>query len=104
VDTSALLEAAMLTCFGLSWPVSSFRMLRARRPEGRSIGCALIVLCGYGAGLAAKVASVPADAPLPGLFWFYLLNSVSILVNIALQRHFASSTAHIDSPAIAATY
>ena len=55
MDTAHLLEVAMLTCFGVSWPLGALRMLRSRRAEGRGLMPTALILAGYLAGLGAKV-------------------------------------------------
>lgn len=83
--TAFLLEALMLTCFGLAWPIANLRMLRTGRAEGKGMAFTMIILCGYLAGAAAKVALPGISAPLPPLFWVYLVNAASVGTNLALQ-------------------
>jgi hypothetical protein len=84
----ALLEAAMLLCFGVAWPVANLRMLRVRRSEGKGLGFTLMILCGYLAGASAKLVMAAHGAVLAPLFWLYMLNAGSVAVNIALQWRF----------------
>jgi hypothetical protein len=81
----ALLEAAMMLCFGIAWPVASLRMLRSRRPEGKGLVFTAIILSGYIAGALAKLASAAHGHELPPVFWLYLLNTVSVCANLLLQ-------------------
>ena len=39
------------------------------------------------AGAAAKVVGIAQGHPLPPVFWLYLLNTLSVAVNLALQWH-----------------
>jgi len=89
--TAVLLEALMLACFGLALPIANLRMLRTGRAEGKGVAFTMIILCGYLAGAAAKVALVGNGAQLPPLFWLYLVNVASVGVNLALQWHFSRS-------------
>ena len=89
--TAVLLEALMLTCFGLAWPIANLRMLRTGRAEGKGMAFTMIILCGYLAGAAAKVALAGTSAPLPPLFWLYLVNAASVGTNLALQWRFSRS-------------
>lgn len=82
------LEAAMLVCFGLAWPLANLRMLRHRRVEGRGLLPTGLVLAGYMAGIAAKL-SAGGGGGLPPIFWLYLLNAASVSLNMALQWYFA---------------
>lgn len=88
MDTAPMLEVAMLTCFGISWPPAAWRMLRRRRAEGRGVLPTGLVLAGYLAGLAAKVCIACDSGVLPPIFWLYLLNAISVSVNLALQWHY----------------
>jgi hypothetical protein len=45
----------MLVCFGLSWPVSIARTLRAKAVSGKSPYFIGIVILGYAFGLAHKI-------------------------------------------------
>jgi hypothetical protein len=85
--TPVLLEALMLTCFGLAWPVANIRMLRTGRPEGKGLAFTLIILCGYLAGATAKLVVVSASMPLAPVFWLYVLNATSVGTNLVLQWH-----------------
>lgn len=88
MDTAHLLEALMLACFGISWPLAAWRMLRLRRAEGRGLLPTALVLAGYLAGLTAKVCAACGGGTLAPIFWLYLLNATSVSVNLALQWHF----------------
>lgn len=91
VPTAVLLEALMLTCFGLAWPIANVRLLRTGRAEGKGTTFTIIILCGYLAGAAAKVALPGTSAQLPPLFWLYLFNAASVGTNLALQWRFSRS-------------
>ena len=52
-----LLEATMMLCFGIAWPLANLRMLRTGRAEGKGLMFTLIILCGYGAGLGGQVGA-----------------------------------------------
>jgi hypothetical protein len=83
-----LLEALMLTCFGLAWPMANLRMLRTGQAEGKGLGFTLIIFCGYLAGAAAKIALATVTTPLAPVFWLYALNATSVGLNLALQWYF----------------
>lgn len=92
IDAAAaavLLEAIMLICFGLAWPIANLRMLRIGRAEGKGMAFTMIILCGHLAGAVAKLALVGTGVPLPPLFWLYALNAASVGINLALQWHFS---------------
>jgi hypothetical protein len=87
VSAPVLLEGLMLTCFGLAWPMANLRMLRTGRAEGKGLVFTLIILCGYLAGAAAKIALSTAATPLAPVFWLYALNATSVGMNLVLQWH-----------------
>jgi hypothetical protein len=85
-NTPMLLEAAMLICFGVAWPIATVRMLRTGRAEGRGLGFTLIIWVGYLAGAASKLVAPDAGhEPLPPVFWLYVLNSFTVGANAWLQ-------------------
>ncbi len=51
----SIFEAGMLICFGLSWPISIAKTLRAKRVEGKSPLFMAAVLLGYASGMLHKV-------------------------------------------------
>ncbi len=87
-----LLEAAMLICFGIAWPLVSLRMLRTRRADGKGLTFTLIILCGYLVGASAKLLAANQGAALAPVFWLYLLNAASVGVNLSLQWFFGRRT------------
>jgi hypothetical protein len=81
-----LLEAAMLLCFGVAWPIATIRMLKTGHAEGKGLGFTMVIWTGYLAGALSKVVAADApDIPLPPVFWLYLLNSVTVGINAWLQ-------------------
>lgn len=80
-----LLEAAMLVCFGVAWPLANLRMLRSGRAEGKGAVFTAIILCGYVAGALAKLALASHGHTLPPVFWLYALNTLSVGGNLLLQ-------------------
>ena len=87
--TPMLLEALMLVCFGIAWPLANLRMLRTRRPEGKGLVFTLVILLGYAAGASAKLLHLAAGRPLEPVFWLYALNASSVSLNLFLQWHLA---------------
>jgi len=52
-----LLEAIMVISFGVSWPISIMKSLRAKTAKGKSLFFLLLILLGYAAGIASKIVS-----------------------------------------------
>ncbi len=90
------LEALMLICFGVAWPLNLLSMLRGRRPQGKGLTFTIIIWCGYVAGAMAKIAvSAGTDAPVSPVFWLYLLNTFTVGLNAWFYRRLQNA-----SPAI----
>jgi len=76
------LEALMLICFGVAWPMNLISMLRCQRVQGKGLTFTTIIWCGYLAGATAKLALwTGTDAPLSPVFWLYMFNSVTVGLN-----------------------
>lgn len=97
IDVSALgqaLEAGMLLCFGVSWPVDVMKTLRTRRTEGKSLAFMSLVLTGYVLGLSGKMAKATGPGAL--LEWvaaLYVFNAVIIIVDIVITMRIRKTVA-----------
>lgn len=75
-----ILEAGMLVCFGLSWPMNAWKAYKARTAAGTSWQFLALICLGYACGVAAKFS-------LGTLNWVvavYLLNCVFLAINWAV--------------------
>ena len=83
-----LLEALTIFCFGMSWPISIRKSWVSRTAKGKSVLFEIILLVGYGIGIARKIIQLTcmgAGGFLFGLsFAFYIINSLAITIDIAL--------------------
>ena len=52
---SSILEATMLVCFGLSWPMNVIKAVKARSAKSMSLPFILLIIFGYVAGIGAKI-------------------------------------------------
>lgn len=75
-----ILEAAMLICFGLSWPINAYKNFKAGTAAGTSWQFILLITVGYLAGIAAKFA---ADM-INWVLIVYFINLVCLGVNWAV--------------------
>ena len=84
-------EAAMLICFGVSWPVAIFKTWRTRRTEGKSLAFLVLVLLGYLAGVTSKFlrAAAMSGTPEP-VTALYALNALFVAVDLTLCLRFRS--------------
>ena len=91
-NVTNLLEALMIFCFGLSWPISIRKSLVSRTAKGKSVFFELFLWIGYIFGIARKVILfMQANAAGTSLDWifylgwfFYVLNMVEITIDIIL--------------------
>jgi hypothetical protein len=85
---SDLLEAAMILCFGLSWPISIYRSYVSRTAKGKSLFFEVFLWIGYIFGIVRKVLQFSAGSEGSVLFYlgwfFYILNLVEIMIDMAL--------------------
>lgn len=75
-----LLEAGMLICFGLSWPMNAYKAYRAKTAIGTSWQFLALICAGYACGVAAKLT-------LGSLNWVlavYILNCFFLAANWAV--------------------
>ena len=64
-------------------------MLRTRQAAGKGVAFTALILTGYLAGAASKVAAISTGHPLAPVFWLYAFNAFSVGVNVALQWRYA---------------
>ena len=50
-----LFEVLMLVCFGLSWPFNIMKSWKSRTARGKSVLFEVMILIGYGCGVAGKI-------------------------------------------------
>jgi hypothetical protein len=77
------LEAMMMICFGVSWPVAIAKTLRTRSVKGMSLFFLVVVELGYFAGILSKL--------LGRLDWvvaLYVMNFAFVGFEIILYRRY----------------
>lgn len=75
-----LLETIMMILFGLSWPMNIIRSVRSRTAKGKSGLFLCLIILGYLAGIAAKIAA----GSITYVLFFYALNILMVSVDLAL--------------------
>lgn len=75
-----ILEAAMVICFGVSWPMSILKSWRSRTSRGKSIQFIFLILIGYVCGIASKLFS----GRITYVFFFYVLNLIMVSIDCGL--------------------
>ena len=82
---SEVLEAAMVICFGISWPLNIQKLIRSRTAKGTSVLFYFFIWIGYIFGLASKAIKAANGIETPGYVWFfYILNTVMVSCGIIL--------------------
>lgn len=77
---SEILESVMLICFGLSWPVSVVKNIKAHTAKSMSLPFILLIITGYIAGISAKIISHNFSYVLAIYFVNLLFVSVNLVV------------------------
>lgn len=73
-----ILESAMLLCFGLSWPISVVKNLKAKTAKSTSLPFILLIITGYVAGIGAKFISHRINYVLA----VYIFNIIMVTANL----------------------
>lgn len=83
-----LLEALMILCFGLSWPISIRKSWISRTAKGKSLFFEVFIWIGYVFGIANKFLQYNANPERSWIFFlawaFYFLNITEITIDIIL--------------------
>lgn len=75
----SVFEALMLIAFGVSWPVSIVRSIKARSSEGKSLLYLILLELAYICGILHKLI-VSLDIVLA----LYIINFIMVSIDIAL--------------------
>ena len=83
-----LMEAVMILCFGLSWPISIRKSWVSRTAKGKSLFFECFIWIGYVFGIARKFMQLGMGVETSWLFYlewfFYFLNIAEITIDIIL--------------------
>ena len=77
---SSILEAIMLICFGLSWPINTMKAYKARSAKNMSLPFILMIILGYIAGISAKLLMNQTNYVLVVYFINLVVVSLNLLV------------------------
>lgn len=75
-----IFESIMLICFGLSWPMSVVKNVKARTAKSMSLPFILLIITGYIAGITAKIISKNFTYVLA----IYILNLIFVSANLVV--------------------
>lgn len=75
-----ILEALMMVCFGLSWPINAIKAYRAGTAAGTSWVFIGLITFGYAVGIAAKFVA----GSINWVLIVYFLNVIALAFNWAI--------------------
>lgn len=78
MELGHLFEAAMLVCFGFSWPINVVKAYKARTAKGTSLAFIFLIITGYLAGITAKFLNGQFNYVLV----VYFLNLAIVMTNV----------------------
>ena len=78
MELGHLFEAAMLICFGFSWPINVVKAYKARTAKGTSLAFIFLIITGYLAGITAKFL----NGQLNYVLVVYFLNLAIVMTNV----------------------
>ncbi len=79
-----ILEAVMVICFGISWPMSIMNSYKSRTAKGKSLFFLFMIWIGYVAGIIWKVIEFNKTGIFKYPSYFYILNLVMVSTDIGL--------------------
>jgi len=81
-----IFEFIMLTCFGLSWPLSVYKSIKSRSTKGKSLIFIIAIIIGYISGIIGKIVG----GQLTYVLAIYCFNLAIVSLDLALyfiNRH-----------------
>lgn len=75
-----ILEATMIILFGISWPISVYKSLKAKTAKGKSILFLSFILVGYMVGIIGKIVTDKIN----WVFIFYCINLTFVSIDFIL--------------------
>jgi len=75
-----IFEFIMLTCFGLSWPISVYKSIKSKSTQGKSIVFIIAIIIGYVAGIMGKIV----NNQLTYVLIIYCFNLIVVCIDLIL--------------------
>lgn len=75
-----IFECIMLSCFGLSWPISVYKSIKSKSTQGKSIVFIIAIIIGYISGIIGKIV----NHQLTYVLIIYCFNLVVVSVDLFL--------------------
>ena len=79
-----ILEAVMVICFGIAWPLSIAKSYKSRTAKGKSIFFLFMIWIGYVAGIVWKLIVFKETGEFKYPAYFYILNLLMVSTDIVL--------------------
>ena len=89
----SVLEAVMMVCFGVSWPLSIYRTYKVKNPVGKSIAFLWLIIFGYLAGILNKIFG-----KMDWVVWLYALNAAMVATDLILVYYYRARRKAEDQP------
>lgn len=83
MDT-AIFEAVMMFCFGLSWPISVYKSIKSKSTKGKSVVFLFAILIGYIAGITGKIVGHFNGVDINYTFALYIINFTIVTTDVVL--------------------
>lgn len=77
---SELFEVFMVVSFGLSWPMSILKSIKAKTAKGKSLFFLCMILFGYACGISSKLLK----GNINYVIVFYVLNFIMVAIDLGL--------------------
>ena len=78
MNVSSIMEAMMIVCFGISWPLSLYKSIVSRTAKGKSLSFECFIWLGYIFGLCGKLVS----GNITYVILLYIINLVMVSLDI----------------------
>lgn len=79
-----ILEAVMVICFGISWPMSIMKSYKSHTAKGKSLFFLFMIWIGYVAGVIWKLIELNETGVFKYPSYFYILNLIMVSIDICL--------------------
>ena len=77
---ASVLEAAMLVCFGISWPINLIKNIKSKTAKSMSLKFIILIILGYIAGIISKLITHTINYVLA----IYLINLLIVSINVVV--------------------
>ena len=79
-----VLEAIMVICFGISWPMSIIKSYKSRTTKGKSLFFLFLIWIGYVSGVTWKILVLVKTGEFRYPAYFYIFNLIMVSIDIIL--------------------